>query len=99
MKLLSLILNKFRKNFCKKDNIKYIHFVFGTSLFFTMCAFPQERSVSYHPTDYVYKGDLQGLQNSLRLGGKSIKEIRFLKITPSYDRSKGRRILNFGIFN
>ncbi|MGJ4715883.1 ankyrin repeat domain-containing protein [Leptospira interrogans] len=83
MKLLSSILNKFRKNFCKKDNIKYIHFVFGTSLFFTMCAFPQERSVSYHPTDYVYKDDLQGLQNCLRLGrGVDQRDPFFKNYTP-----------------
>ncbi|OOV40115.1 hypothetical protein B1J93_19855 [Leptospira kirschneri serovar Pomona] len=69
MKLLSLILKEFEKSFCKKNKIKYIHLVFGTSLFFTACVFPQQRYVSYYPTDYVYKGDLQGLENCLRLGG------------------------------
>ncbi|KON78861.1 hypothetical protein [Leptospira kirschneri] len=34
MKLLSLILKEFEKSFCK-NKIKYIHLVFGTSLFFT----------------------------------------------------------------
>ncbi|EKO52113.1 hypothetical protein LEP1GSC127_4557 [Leptospira kirschneri str. 200801925] len=39
MKLLSLILKEFEKSFCK-NKIKYIHLVFGTSLFFTACVFP-----------------------------------------------------------
>ncbi|RHX87949.1 ankyrin repeat domain-containing protein [Leptospira stimsonii] len=49
------------------------------------CILPQERNAPYilSPTDYVYKGDLQGLENALRSGqGINQRDPFFRNFTP-----------------
>ncbi|WP_061249847.1 ankyrin repeat domain-containing protein [Leptospira alstonii] len=85
MKLLNFILKEFGKNISHKNIPILISFVTAV-LVFAGCIVPQERYFSYpnsSPTDYVYKGDLQGLENSLRVGqGINQRDPFFRNYTP-----------------
>ncbi|PJZ30497.1 hypothetical protein CH378_07635 [Leptospira kmetyi] len=86
MKRSLFVFEKAGKNFFHKITETTIVPVFVSSLFFTGCIFPQERYASYpglSPTDYVYKGDLQGLENALRSGqGINQRDPFFRNYTP-----------------
>ncbi|MBM9576586.1 ankyrin repeat domain-containing protein [Leptospira sp. 201903070] len=60
-------------------------FLLLTTIGIMGCILPQERygMQSLSPTDYVYKGDLQGLENSLRSGhGINQRDPFFRNFTP-----------------
>ncbi|MBM9499640.1 ankyrin repeat domain-containing protein [Leptospira sp. 201903071] len=62
-----------------------LFYLFLATFGFTGCVLPQERygTQPLSPTDYVYKGDLQGLENSLRSGqGINQRDPFFRNFTP-----------------
>ncbi|RHX96251.1 ankyrin repeat domain-containing protein [Leptospira yasudae] len=87
MKLLNFILNEFGNNFLKTGFLRArVSFLAAGFFVWSGCILPQERFIpdsDLNPTDYVYKGDLQGLENSLRAGkGINQRDPFFRNYTP-----------------